>query len=356
MTRIRLSYVKEYVDRHGKVRRYFRRPGCKPVALPGQPGSKQFMETYQAALDGRFEIGAATARPGSVSALVAAYYASAAYRTLAPLTKSTYRNEIEKFRREHGDKRVAQIERRHVKRMVADKAERPGAANKLLRILKMLMRFAVDEEIRRDDPTAGLKRLTIKGGGFRAWEEEHIGAFEAKHPVGSRARLAIALLLYTAQRRGDVVRMGWQHVRGDKMAVKQQKTGAALWIHIHPELQLVLAATPKANMTFLMTSQGKPFTPPGFGNWFADCCRDAGLPKGFNAHGLRKAAARRLAEAGCTSKEIMAVTGHRSIEEVERYTEAADQVALNEKAIARLGTKGERAVSNLVSNPGIVIK
>jgi integrase len=346
MARRRLPYVKEYVDRHGKVRRYFRRPSAKTAVLPGTPGSREFMEAYQAALEAPFHVGEARTRPGTIAALVASYYASPAFKTLAPITKSTYRNEIEKFRREHGDKRVATIERRHIKRMVAAKADTPGAANKLLRTLKMLMRFAVEEEVRRDDPTTGLKRLTIKGGGFKAWEEEDIAAFEAAHPVGSRARLALALLLYTAQRRGDVVRMGWQHVRGTRISVKQHKTGTTLWIPMHPALQAVLAATPLENMTFLVTFFGKPFAAAGFGNWFADCCREAGLAKGYNAHGLRKAAARRLAEAGCTSKQIMAVTGHRSIEEVERYTEAAEQVRLAEQAIARLGTNGEQTVSN----------
>ena len=112
----------------------------------------------------------------------------------------------------------------------------------------------------------------------------------------------------------------------------------------------MLAATSRDNLTFLVTAQGKPFTAPGFGNWFGACCRAAGLPVGFNAHGLRKAAARRLAEAGCSSKQIMAVTGHRSIEELERYTEAAQQVLLARQALARLGTNPEQQVSNPVSN------
>jgi integrase len=105
--------------------------------------------------------------------------------------------------------------------------------------------------------------------------------------------------------------MGRQHVRGGPIAVKQQKTGAAIWIPIHSDLQTILDASPASNLTFLVTAAGK--LPAGFGNWFGDCCRAAGLPLGFNAHGLRKAAARRLAEAGCTSKQIMAITGHRRL-------------------------------------------
>jgi integrase len=281
---------------------------------------------------------------------VAAYYAGAEYKNLAPITKATYRHEIEKLRREHADKRVAALERKHVKRLIAEKAHTPGAANKLLRTLRMLMRFGVEIELRKDDPTFAIKKLKIRNGGFRAWDEQHITAFEAAHEVGTRARLAFALLLYTAQRRSDVIRMGWQHVRGASISVKQQKTGTPLWLPIHAELHKVLAATSRDNLTFLMTAQGKPFTAPGFGNWFGECCRAAGLPVGFNAHGLRKAAARRLAEVGCSSKQIMAVTGHRSIEELERYIEAAQQVLLARQALARLGTNPEHKVSNPVSN------
>ena len=103
--------------------------------------------------------------------------------------------------------------------------------------------------------------------------------FETRHPIGSRARLAFALLLFTAQRRGDVVRMGRQHVRNGAISVRQQKTGAALEIPIHQDLQTVLDATPSDHLTFLVTEFGKPFASAGFGNWFRDRCNEAGLPR-----------------------------------------------------------------------------
>jgi integrase len=359
MATIRLPYVIEYLDRHGKSRRYFRRKGQKLIPLPGHPGSREFREAYEVALDTTLTGAGATTdntKPGTVAALVAAYYRSSEYKSLAQITKATYRREIEKFRRDHGDKRIALLEREHVKRLIANKAELPGAANKLLRIVRMLMRFAVDSGLRKHDPTVGIRKLKVRNGGFRPWGEKEIAAFEAAHPVGTRARLALALLLYTAQRRSDVIRMGWQHVRGGQISIKQQKTGASLWLPIHPTLESVLAATPRSNLTFLITGSGKPFSGPGFGNWFGDCCRKAGLPVGFNAHGLRKAAARRLAEAGCSSKQIMAVTGHRSLEEVERYTLSVEQMVLAREAFARLGTEQERSVSNLVSNPKEILE
>jgi site-specific recombinase XerD len=129
--------------------------------------------------------------------------------------------------------------------------------------------------------------------------------------------------------------MGRQHVRNGAVSVRQQKTGTMLEIEIHRELQKVLDATPSEHLTFLVTERGQPFTAAGFGNRFRDCCNAAGLPKHCSAHGLRKAACRRLAEAGCTIHQIAAISGHASLREVERYTKAVDQARLAREAVRK---------------------
>ena len=156
---------------------------------------------------------------------------------------------------------------------------------------------------------------------------------EIAEPVPKAIRLPPS-----SARRSDVVRMGRQHVRKDAIEVRQQKTGTTLSIPIHPDLKAILDATPSEHLTFLTTKDGKPFSPAGFTNWFRECCIEAGLPKGSSAHGLRKAACRRLAEAGCSEKVIASISGHTSLREVERYTKAADQKRMAEagmKAITR---------------------
>ncbi|HEX9324851.1 MAG TPA: tyrosine-type recombinase/integrase, partial [Xanthobacteraceae bacterium] len=176
--------------------------------------------------------------------------------------------------------------------------------------------------------------------GFHAWTEDEIATFEASHPIGSRARLALGLLLYTAQRRSDVIRMGRQHVREGAIQVRQQKTGASLLIPMHQDLVEIIAATPGDNLTFLTTQFGKPFTPAGFGNWFRHRCNEADLPKNCAAHGLRKAACRRLAEAGCSANQIAAISGHVSLSEVEHYTKSADQLRMARQAINAVSKVG----------------
>jgi integrase len=202
-----------------------------------------------------------------------------------------------------------------------------------------MMQFAVLEGIRQDDPTREVKRPKIKTDGFTTWSEENITAFEQVHPIGTRARLALALLLCTAQRRGDVVRMGRQHIRDGALHIRQQKTDATLVIPLHPDLRTILDATPPDNLTFLTTKEGKPFTAAGFTNWFRECCNEAGLPRGLSAHGLRKATCRRLAEAGCTAHEIMSISGHASLREVQRYTAAADQARMARTAMEKVKTR-----------------
>jgi integrase len=327
---VNLPFVHSVRDRHGRTRHYFRRLGFKSVRLPGLPGSAEFNRAYEAAKSGRtaalIEIGASRSKPGSVAAAVALYFQSMAFGNLAPGTQRDRRRILEHFREAHGDDRFALLERQHVDAMLLEKIATPHAARAFIKALRGMIAVAIMAGLRDDDPTLGIRVKARKTDGFRTWTEDEIAQFEAAHPIGTRARLAFALLLFTAQRRGDVIRMGRQHVREGFVAVRQQKTGAALQIPVLPDLQEVLAAHPVAtSMTFLVTSAGNPFTGNGFGDWFRKMCIKAGLPLGLSAHGLRKAACRRLAEAGCSANQIAAISGHATLAEVSRYTKAADQ-------------------------------
>jgi integrase len=332
------KFVHGFIDRHGKPRWYFRRAGFKQVRLPGLPWSPEFMSAYEAVLSEtpRLEIGARRTKPGTVAAAVAGYFGSATFANLAESTCRTRRQILERFRAEHGDKAIATLGKTHVERMVNAKATTPGAALNFLGALRALMRHAITVGLRTDDPTVGIRGPKFKSAGFYTWTEADIAAFEAKHPVGTRARLALALLLYTAQRRADVVKMGRQHVRDGLIHVRQSKTGTTLAIPLHPELCRVLDATPAENMTFMTTTGGKPFHPDSFTHWFKRQCREAGLPVKASVHGLRKAACRRLAELGCSASVIASISGHSTLREVSRYTAAADQVRLARQGIEAL--------------------
>lgn len=343
MTKMLLRYVHEFKDRHGKTRRYFRRPSFKRLPLPGAPGSEEFMAAYQAALAGatapKLEAGAARTMPGTVAALVARYYRSAAFVGLAESTRSTYRGIIENFREKHGHRSIAQLDRETIKQLHANKAATPAAANNFLRIVRMLLDFAVDEQMLTANPAVGVKAMRYKSDGHAPWTAEQIETFRKHHPLGTRARLAMELLYSTGQRRSDVVRMGRQFVREGFITIRQKKTSTVAPIPILPELQAAIDALPNNHLTFLVTKYGKPLTAAGFGGWFRQVRKEAGLPKQLSAHGLRKSAATRLAEAGCSVAQIAAWGGWRSLKEVQRYTESADRKRLAQSAATKLLTR-----------------
>jgi integrase len=352
MTRRLPKYVSAFMDRHGKIRVRFRYKGKADHYFKSVVWSAQFMDEYQTCLAGEaaptIQTGKALSRPGTFNALIATYYSSPQFKGLRSSSQATYRGILERFRQQHGEKRVATMERKHIRAILGAMHERPAAANNLLDRLKGLMTLALDLGMRKDDPTHKMHGFRMEGDGFHTWTEDEIAKFEARHEMGSKAHLALALMLYSGQRRSDAVTMGWQHIGGGKIRVRQIKTTTPLLIPVHPALRTVLAATPRDNFTFLVTSHGRPFSVAGFGNWFRDRCDEAGLPQ-CSAHGLRKAAARRLAEAGCTNQQIKAITGHRTDREVSRYTAAADQERLAEQAmLTTYGMKAEHEVSNLV--------
>ncbi len=320
------KFVQAFIDRNGKPRFYFRRPGFKSVPLPGLPWSPQFMEVYEAALSGQpVQIGASRTKPGTVSATIIGYYRDQSFLALAPSTQRPLRGILEHFRAEHGEKRIALLQRQHITTLLNSKKR--FAARHWLMAIRALMKYAVEIGVRGDNPAAGVKLPNMKTDGYHGWTEAEIEQFEKHHGLGTRPRMALALLLYTGQRRGDAIRIGRQHIRDGMIHVRQQKTGIELAIPIHATLAAIIAEAPADHLTLLTTKTGKPFSAAGFGNWFRDRCNEAGLVH-CSAHGLRKAAARRLAEAGCTMHEIAAITGHASLSEVQRYTKAADQKRL----------------------------
>jgi integrase len=335
-----LRYVHEYRDRHGKVHRYFRRREQPLIRLPGKPGSKEFIAAYGAAYAGiavrKKTIRRNAADRGTIDAIISAYYQHASFRSLAVGSQSTRRRLLERFRKSLFDRHLATLERRHIAGFLSNCS--PAVARNWLSALRALMKFAVVTGLIETDPTAGIERpkLTKEREGFHAWTEAEIAMYEARHPIGSAARLGMGLLLYTAQRRSDIIGLGPQHIRDGVIVLRQQKTGMPVEIPVHPELAAIIAASLVGHLAFLVSNRGDTYSDGGFGKLFAGWCREAGLGANCAAHGLRKAACRRLAEAGCTAPQIASISGHKTLAEVQRYIDTADRRRLAQSAIARL--------------------
>jgi site-specific recombinase XerD len=340
MTRIRLPYISEYRDRHGKFRRYFRRRGGRSIALPGLPGSIEFMAAYQAAL-------AVVSPPppspkhviaGSLAAVCAAYLRSADFANLSPSSQRSYRVALKPILAAHGHRLVRDLPKEAARHLIEEiGATRPGMANLTRAVLSKVVAYAIETGVRSDNPFAGLKLYRL--GTYHTWTDAEIAQFERHWPLGTRERLAFALLLYTGQRGGDVVKMVRSDIADGRIRVAQDKarkgTTNELMIPIHPALARALQAGPVVGMQHIITdARGKPLR--AITALIERAAKPAGLPARCVAHGLRKAALRRLAEHGSTTKEIAAVSGHRSLAEIERYTARADQAGLARSAIAKL--------------------
>jgi len=218
------------------------------------------------------------------------------------------------------------------------------------------MLFAFAENYRADDPTRGVRaaKPAIKSAGHMTWGDDQIAAYRNKHRIGTVARTAIELLLNVAARRGDAHQLGQQHIKAGKKVWRPGKTlrstGKLLSIPILSELQRAIDALPRNDsLTFLVNDYGKPFkSAAAFGNKFADWCVEAGLkpvlcPDGrtrnYRAHGLWKAACKALAHAGCTAPEIMAVSGHSTLAQVQIYIDEVERDRMADAAIEKLEAK-----------------
>jgi hypothetical protein len=199
MMLIRIPYIKEYLDKAGTVRRYFRKRGCKPVVLPGVPGSREFMEAYEAAIGTPLERPARHGGPGSVAALIVDYLRGPAFANLKPPSQKSYRIVLDRFGTKHGHRLVRDMPRSKVAAYVHEiGAERPGMANLTKAVLHQLLAHAVRLGYRNDNPVTEIGRYKL--GTHHTWTNAQLAAFEARWPLGTRERLAYALLLYTGQR------------------------------------------------------------------------------------------------------------------------------------------------------------
>lgn len=332
------QWVTEFRDRHGRARLRFRRTGYPTYYFKGEFGTEEFRTEYRQCLDGRIEVGADRNTPGTIADLVSRYYRSQDFLGGGDTTREKNRGILESFRTAHGTKRVGTIQFEHIDAILATKAEKhPAAARNLRKQLRRLFAFAVKCRMRTDNPVDHTARMKApKEAGFKAWSEEDVAAYQAHWALGTTARLALELLLWTGCRRSDALKLGRQHIRGGAFHLRQQKTNKPMVIPIAPALaEAIMAMPPNGQLALITTAYGKPFSVDGFGDRMRKWCVAAGL-KGRSSHGLRKTIANRMALAGAGNQGIKSVTGHSADSEVALYTRSVDQERLARETMRRL--------------------
>jgi integrase len=352
---VRIKYLKQETDRHGKPRLYVRLPGQKLIRLPVNTiKDPQFGPAYAAALNGEPVPSPAPKQPtkrekaptGSLRALCDRYFDYFTKdTTLAERTKYVRRRNLENVCREMvkspsgmrpaADIPVKIMTRAHVSQLLDRNRATPEASNDRRKALMALFKWAIPRGYADKNPVTETRPIKTKTGGFTTWKREHVERYAETHPFGTKEYLALALFLFTGQRRSDVITFGPKHVENGVLHFAQQKTRKEMHIPIHAGLQEVLDLVPSEQPTFLVTEFGKPFAAGGFSHWFHDRCVDAGL-RGFSCHGLRKALQTFGANAGLSAHELQALAGHSSLKETSRYTEQRDSALLADSGMTKL--------------------
>jgi integrase len=350
MAILRLRYVHAFTDKTGRIRYYFRYRG-KRWPLPGQPGSTEFSTAYYEARRKALTDSLADAdRPNSVvyadgtlGSVIDQYFVGKDFTSKAPATIRVYRKILSQLREAYGGARIADLRERHI-REIRKRFPSTSRADLAVMLLGMLWTYA-KEHLAMDigiNPAGDIARLHRREWSHEPWPEEVIAKFEAEAQPKLIAQLALALLLYTAQRGSDVVRMKWSDYDGTYIAVRQLKTGTPLWIRCHKKLKAILDNTRRQSEFILTSRYGSGYTAGGLRDMIAASTARIGAT-GYTAHGLRCNAAIALAEANCTDQQIMAVTGHKTYRQAQSYLAKVNQKKLSDQAVG----KWERASGKL---------
>lgn len=336
----KLKHVNSFRDRHGKLRHYFRRDG-KSIALPGLPGSKEFLTAYTAAMAEQPEpivAGRHLNEPGTIASLIVTHYASARWKQLTAETQRRERNIIEAFRDRYGKLPVHLCEAKHIG-IILDEIGSLHTRNNWLKALRALFDTAVPS-ILAHNPCRLLKVKVPKSTGHHTWTEDEIEQYRAHWPNGTMARLTLEFAFEAASRRCEVVHLAPQHCRKGHIRIERAKGSDPVDIEISAELQAAIDAMPRNAQApfapYLANTDGSTRSPHAFGKLFSRWATEAGLPARCRMHGLKKSSLTRAANAGASAHDLMGLSGHRTLAMVLRYTTAADRKRGADRAMAKV--------------------
>lgn len=351
-------------DRHGKLRARYRKRGQRPVYLkhlPDEPGFKAELEAIRT--------GCKTPEPrhapGTVHDLVSRYYRCPDFAARGNDDRRRVRRGIiESFRAEYGSEMVVDFGFQHIEAILLKRVEKrvneqgraiggQASAATLREELLRLFRYARKLKWRDDNPVEDAEKVGVRRlKGYHSWTEAEIEQYQTYYGLGSKARLALEIILWTGQRRGNAATFGPKHIVRGKINYKAIKNGPDLWLPIAPDLQRAISAMSAVGIeTFLVTDYGRPFSVAGFGNKIREWCNAAGLPQ-CSAHGLRKAIGRRAALSKATQQGIKSIGGWKKDEEVRTYVEAAEQEQMADEAMGKIIDKYSGDSVTGVSNHG----
>ena len=342
MPRPRPPFLSREVSRHGRAVWYVRRNG-KRIRLRAEFGTPEFDAEYQMALAAHQPATEVRTTAGTLGWLIGCFRGAAAWQARSESTRAKWDGIYRQVLKAAGNAPLSAITPKVIRAGLERRSRTPGQAAHFLNAMRALFRWAVKTQLMKADPTASIEApVRSRDAGIRPWTEEDVAAFEYRWPIGTRQRVWQDVLLYTGLRRGDAVRLGRQHVRDGIATIKTEKTGTIVTIPILPVLAETLAAGPCGDLSFITGARGQPMAKQSFSNEFAIACRAAGVPG--SAHGVRKIAATRAANAGATVAELKAIFGWSGGKMASHYTRSADRQRLAERAMHKLVEQKQKSI------------
>lgn len=293
-------------------------------ALKGEPGTPEFIASYNAAVAER-KVGP----DGLLLSVLNAYQSpkNAAFQDLAPSTKRSYVAIIKRIESRFADfplkaltdRRSRGVFMRWRDEIAASSGRR--SADYAWTVLARILAWAFDRGDTEANPCERGGRL-YQGGGRRGkvWTKADEAAFLASAPT--HLHLPLLMALWTGQRQGDLIRLPWSAYDGTHIRLRQSKTGEPITVRVGAPLKAALdeAANAKQGPIILTTTDGTPWTSDGFRASWRKAQAKAGVV-GVTFHDIRGTSVTRLALVECTEAQIAAVTGH-SLSDVRSILDA----------------------------------
>lgn len=351
--KIDLKYINQFRDKTGKLRTFFRyRQKKYPLPDPSDPGFMAAYDRYRKSLVGDERL--PEKGENSLGWLITRYKSSPEFKLLAERTRKDYEPILSAIGKEHGTKSWRQLTRKLVIEHIRDPlADKPRRADYHVAALSAVYAWAIKRDMATENPCHRIEKLFRKGDGYRAWTTAEIERFCGA--CTDHEHLIFMLALYTAQRAGDLVKMTWFQYDGEVIRLKQSKTGEPLIIAVHDALKAALELAGRSEGTILTRTDGKAYTSNGLSLAFSKATHRIGGLDGCTLHGLRTTHVTILAEQGVGARQIMATTGHRTLEMVQHYTRGAEQARMARDLVARLpniGRTGSDKLGGEVTNRG----
>jgi len=365
---IKLKYLNQYPDARGDLKIYYRRKrtlkGIEITARP--PGSPEFMQQYYAAQQ-KHELKLGMQQqivPRSLEWLICEYRKGDDWKRLGEGTQTQKNNRFAQYIPRFGHLPVDMLDRVGVRKIRDEKEHAPAAANQRLKDLKAVFNWAKHEEIVASNPVLDVEKLAVKKKadgtkGHRTWTKGEVARFLDCYPLGTKAHLAMCVFIYTGTRVSDACRLGPGNVEDGtitfveaKNAGKVNKEGETnakvtripMLEPLRQSLEAYNATQKVIGMTWIAHSSGRPYNAKTLSSWFIDQVKAAGFDSGLTPHGIRKRAATYIADAGATSKQLMAVFGWKKSEQAEVYTAAAEAKLLAKEGLEKLKVTTENLV------------